>query len=168
MKKIAIPFVLLSLLAAVPAMADGSKSEKPAAPASEVVPLGPAHEGLCREAIRLQEKRITDLRAAIDYDKRVEKELLEGARVRDEDARIKEEHAKQWREHAAKAEGERKRAFETFATWLDAEARTDREFARERRNAAGIIARGWAQAAEAIRGHEQHLANLRRHCGGPS
>ena len=62
MKKIAIPFVLLSLLAAVPAMADGSKSEKPAAPASEVVPLGPAHEGLCREAIR-RDRPLLDLLA---------------------------------------------------------------------------------------------------------
>jgi hypothetical protein len=165
MKKIAIPVLLLSLLVAGSAFADGKSTTTPQQ-GSEVVPLGPAYEGLCREAIRLQEKRITDLRAAIEYDKKVERELLEGARIREEDARIKEDHARQWRQHANNVQGERRNAFNTFANWLEAEARTDREFARERRNAAGIIARGWARAAEAIRGHERHLAELRQHCAG--
>lgn len=43
-------------------------------------------------------------------------------------------------------------------------ARTDRNFASERRQAAGIIGKGWREAFEAIKGHERFLADLKTHC----
>ena len=161
MKKLVLPFLLVTLFAA-PAFA-GEEPKTPSLQSDDVVQLGPDHERLCREAESLQENRIRDLRAAIEYDKKIESELLNGAKVRDADATIKEGHAKQWREHAAK--NERKRAaFTAFATWLETEARTDRNFATERRQAAGIIGKGWREAAGAIQGHERFLADLKTHC----
>lgn len=160
MKKIVLPFVLLSLLAAVPAYADDNQVMPP-----EAIPLANEHEKLCREAISLQERRITDLKAAVEYDKRVEKELIEGARIRETDATQKDEHAKRFREAADRvSDAGKKRAFSAFATWLESEARTDRDFARERREAARVIGKGWAQALEAIRGHEKYLGELRTSC----
>jgi hypothetical protein len=161
MKKIALPLVLLSLLAVAPAYADDSKIVAP----DEAIPLAGENEKLCREAISLQERRITDLKAAVEYDKKVERELHEGARVREADATAKEEHAKRFREAADKAsDANKKRTFSAFATWLESEARTDRDFARERREAAKTIGKGWAQALEAIRGHEKYLGELRTSC----
>lgn len=162
MNKLALPLVLVSMMFAAPAFA-GDEPKAPPVQGADAIALG-AHDGLCREAEHLQESRIRDLRAAIEYDKKVEGELIAGAKVRDADAARKDEHAKQWREHAGKNEHKRA-AFIAFATWLEAEARTDRKFATERREAATIIARGWREAAQGIAGHERHLADLKTHCG---
>lgn len=161
MKKLVLPFLFATLLAA-PAFA-GEEPKAPSLQNDDVIQLGPDHERLCREAESLQENRIRDLKAAVEYDRKVEADLLNGAKVRDADAATKEAHAKQWREFAAK--NERKRAaFTAFATWLETEARTDRNFATERRQAAGIIGKGWREANSAIAGHERFLADLKTHC----
>src|SRR5579871_2106416 len=111
MKKIVVPFVIAALsLAAIPAMADPT----PTTP-SDVVALGPAHEQICRDAIALQEQRVRDLRAAIEYDKGVEAKLLEGVKAREDDAARKTEWAQKWRDAAGRADGERRRnAFNRF------------------------------------------------------
>src|SRR5262249_45243743 len=133
----------------------------PAQP-SEAIPLAAEHDRLCTEAINLQQNRIRDLKAAVEYDKKVERDLLEGAKVREADAALKEEHAKKWHEAADRhSNPERKRAFHAFASWLEGEARTDRRFAQERRDAARIIGKGWGEADGAIRGHEAKLTELR-------
>jgi hypothetical protein len=165
MKKLGLSLVVVSMMFAAPAFAETPIA--PAAQGSEAIPLDDdhGHDRLCGEAKQLQESRIRDLRAAVEYDKKIERELLEGAAVRDKDAAIKEKHAKEWREHASRTSSERrKRAFNEFASWLDSEARSDRRFAGERRDAARIIGKGWAEAVEAIKGHEKFLANLREHC----
>jgi hypothetical protein len=164
MKKLGLSLVVVSMMFAAPAFA-----ETPIAPAqgSEAIPLDDdhGHDRLCGEAKQLQESRIRDLRAAVEYDKRVERELLEGIVARERDAAIKEKHAKEWREHGSKTSSERrKRAFNEFASWLDGEAANDRKFANERREAARIIRKGWNEAEAAIKGHEKFLANLREHC----
>ena len=164
MKKLALPLLAISMMFAAPAFADESKTAPPVQ-GVDAIPLGEGHERLCSEAKQLQENRIRDLRNAIGFDKDTETKLLEGARVRDADAAIKDRHAKEWREHAGRAGNEGKRnAFNAFATWLETEAATDRRFAGERRQAAGIIAKGWREAEAAIRGHEKFLADLRAHC----
>jgi hypothetical protein len=162
MKKLGLLVSIVTMMFAAPAFA-GEEPKAPAPQNDEVVQLGPDHERLCREAESLQENRIRDLRAAIEYDKKVEADLLNGAKVREADAAIKEGHAKQWRDHAARNEKKRN-AFLAFATWLETEARTDRNFASERRQAAGIIGKGWREAAGAIQGHERFLADLKTHC----
>lgn len=162
MKKLGLPLLFVSMLFAAPAFA-GEEPKAPSLQNDDVIQLGPDHERLCREAESLQENRIRDLRAAVEYDKKIESELLNGAKVRDADATIKEGHAKQWRDHAAKNEKKRA-AFNAFATWLETEARTDRNFATERRQAAGIIGKGWREAFSAIQGHERFLADLKTHC----
>ena len=165
MKKLALPLLALSMLFAAPAFADGPSPTAPPVQGSDAIPLGEGHERLCNEAKSLQESRIRDLRAAIEFDKETERKLLEGAKVRDADAAIKDRHAKEWREHAGRTENQgKKNAFNAFATWLETEANTDRRFAGERRQAAGIIGKGWREAAEAIRGHEKFLADLREKC----
>lgn len=159
MKKIVAPFVLATLFAAVPVLADDTVT--PAQP-SEVIPLGPEHDRLCTEAISLQERRIRDLKAAVEYDKKLERDLIEGAKTREADAAVKEEHAKKWHEAAERhPQAERKRSFHAFASWLEGEARTDRKFAQERREAARVIGKGWSEAEGAIRGHEAKLNELR-------
>lgn len=164
MKKLALPLLVVSMLFAAPAVAEGP-SATPPVQGGEAIPLGEGHERLCGEAKQLQESRIRDLRAAIEFDKDTERKLLEGVRVREADAAIKDRHAKEWREHAGRASNEgRRNAFNSFATWLETEANTDRRFAKERREAAVIIARGWREAESAIRGHEKFLADLRSHC----
>ena len=164
MKKLLLPLFAATLMFAGPAFADEPTSTLPA-PGSEIIPLGPEHERLCNEAKGQQESRIRDLRAAIEFDKDTERKLLDGARVRDADAAIKDGHAKQWREHAAKASDAQKRnAFTSFAVWLETEARTDRKFATERREAAAIVNRGRTEAASAIGGHERFLNDLKTHC----
>jgi hypothetical protein len=166
MKKLGLPLLFVSMLFAAPAFAgeEPKAAPSPSLQSDDVIQLGPDHERLCREAESLQENRIRDLRAAIEYDKKIESELLNGAKVRDADATIKEGHAKQWRDHASKNEKKRA-AFNAFASWLETEARTDRNFATERRQAAGIIGKGWREAFEAIKGHERFLADLKTHCG---
>jgi hypothetical protein len=162
MKKLGLSLVVVSMMFAAPALAE---TPAPAVQGSEVIPLGPEHERLCNEAKALQETRIRDLRAAVEYDKKVERELIEGSNVRERDAAVKERHAKEWREHAGRASDERKkRAFNEFANWLEGEARTDRNFAKERREAARIINKGWTEAFNAIQGHEKFLRDLREHC----
>jgi hypothetical protein len=164
MKKLGLPLLFVAMLFAAPAFA--GEEPRPAPPSlqnDDVIQLGPDHERLCREAESLQENRIRDLRAAIEYDKKIESDLLNGAKVRDADAATKESHAKQWREHASRNEKKRA-AFNAFATWLETEARTDRNFATERRQAAGIIGKGWREAASAIQGHERFLADIKTHC----
>ncbi len=162
MKKLALPLMLVSMIFAAPAFA-GEEPKAPAVQSDEALPLAGDHDHLCREAASLQENRIRDLRTAIDYDKKVELELISGAKIRDADATRKEEHAKQWRDHASRNEKKRA-AFNTFAAWLDGEAKTDRKFATERREAAAIIGKGWREAASAIAGHERFLADLKTHC----
>jgi hypothetical protein len=166
MKKLGLPLVFVSMLFAVPAFADGSTQSKPT-DGSAAVPLGYEYDRICNEAQKMQETRIRDLRAAIEYDKETERKLIEGAHVRESDADSKDNHARQWREHAGRVTDERKRAaFNNFATWLESEAKSDRRFARERREAAGIIGKGWREAQSAIAGHERYLADLRAQCGG--
>jgi hypothetical protein len=162
MKKLALPLLALSMMFAAPAFADEVKTAPPIQ-GVDAIPLGEGHERLCNEAKQLQENRIRDLRAAIGFDKETESKLLEGARVRDADAAVKERHAKEWREHAGR-NSQKANAFNAFATWLESEAATDRRFANERRNAAGIIGKGWREAENAIRGHEKFLADLRSNC----
>ncbi len=164
MKKLALPLVVVSMLFVAPAFADETSPTQVPAQGTEGIALN-EHDALCREAMTLQERRIRDLRAAIEWDKKTEKELLEHARIRDDEAKSKDEHAKRWRAVAEHADPRRKAAFNTFAGWLEAEARTDRDFARERRNAAAIIAKGWGQAAQAISNHERQLAELKSACG---
>ena len=126
-----------------------------------------AEEDVCKEAIKLQENRISDLKSAVSYDKKVEKELLDGAAVREKDADVKDEHAKKFKAAADKqSDDKKKKAFTEFAGWLEGEAKTDRMFAKERKNAAGIIGKGWAQAESAIEGHKKFLSTLRDRCGG--
>jgi hypothetical protein len=163
MKKLALPLMLVSMVFAAPAFA-GEEPKAPPVQGADAISLG-GHEGLCREAQEQQVNRIRDLRAAIEYDKKVEGELIAGAKVRDADAARKEEHAKKWREHAASNERKRE-AFNKFAAWLEGEARTDRKFASERREAAAVIARGWREAHNAIEGHERFLGELKTHCSG--
>ncbi len=162
MKKLALPLVLVSLMFAAPAFS-GEEPKAPPIQSDDAISLAGDHDRLCREAEGLQEGRIRDLKAAVEYDKKVEGELLAGAKVRDADAARKEDHAKQWRDHASRNEKKRA-AFNAFAAWLDGEARTDRKFATERREAAGIIGKGWREAASAIAGHERFLADLKTHC----
>ena len=121
---------------------------------------------ICKDAIKLQENRIADLSSAISYDKKVEKELLDGAAVREKDADAKDEHAKKFKAAADKmTDPKKKQAFLEFASWLEGEAKTDRMFAKERKAAAAIIGKGWAQAESAIEGHKKFLGKLRERCG---
>lgn len=129
-------------------------------------PAFAADDDVCKEAVKLQENRITDLTSAVAYDKRVERELLDGANARDKDADAKDEHAKKFRAAADKQKDDKKKtAFGEFAGWLESEAKTDRMFAKERKAAAAIIGKGWAQAESAIEGHKKFLAKLRERCG---
>lgn len=66
--------------------------------------------------------------------------------------------------HVRDGRRQRLRSVPLFATWLETEARTDRNFATERRQAAGIIGKGWREANSAISGHERFLADLKTHC----
>jgi len=163
MKKFALPLLAISMLFAAPAFADPT----PVTPmqGEGATQNGPEYERLCNEAKTLQENRIRDLRSAIEFDKETERKLLEGASVRERDAEVKLRHAKEWRDHAGRSEnGGKRNAFNAFATWLESEAATDRRFAGERRNAAGIIGKGWREAFEDIKGHEKFLADLRSNC----
>ena len=85
MKKLGLLVSIVTMMFAAPAFA--GEEPRPVAPPSlqndDVVQLGPDHERLCREAESLQENRIRDLRAAIEYDKKVEADLLNGAKVRE-------------------------------------------------------------------------------------
>jgi hypothetical protein len=121
---------------------------------------------VCKDAVKLQENRIADLTSAVSYDKRVEKELLDGATAREKDADAKDEHAKKFRAAADKQKDDKKKsAFIEFAGWLESEAKTDRMFAKERKAAAAILGKGWAQAESAIEGHRKFLAKVKERCG---
>lgn len=109
-----------------PQIARRTPDDTKVAPTDRAIPLATEHEKLCREAIALQEKRISDLRAAVEFDKNLERQLIEGARLREGDAKLKDDHARRWRA------------------------------------AADDVTE--AQAAEAIRGHEKYLADLRSAC----
>lgn len=53
---------------------------------------------------------------------------------------------------------------ETSRSWLEGEAKTDRAFATERRQAAAVIGKGWREAAQAIASHERFLGDLKTNC----
>jgi hypothetical protein len=165
MKKIAFAVGVALLGLSSVAFADETKVAQ--VQGSDAVKLDEGYDGICREAIHLQEQRIRDLRAAVEFDREVERKLEAGVVTREHDAQSKEEHARKFREWAEKTKREEKReAFRRFASWLETEARTDREFARERREAIRVINRGWTQANNAIAGHESKLAEIKSNCGG--
>lgn len=162
MKKLALVVGLAVMAFAPVALAD----QKPQVQGGDAVQLSD-WDGICREAIHLQETRIRDLKAGIDFDRDVERKLLDGISAREADAGRKEDHARKWRELANRVSDQGKKdAFNKFAQWLETEARTDRDFARERREALRVINRQWNQAQAAIAGHERQLADLRSFCGG--
>jgi hypothetical protein len=165
MKKIAIAVGVSLLALAGTVSADESKMNVPMQ-GNDAVAQGYEWDATCREGIQLQEQRIRDLRASIDFDKDVEQKLIAGVVARERDAGVKEEHARRWREHANHSQDQGKKdAFGKFASWLETEARTDRAFASERREALRVINRQWNQAANAIAGHERQLADMRSFCG---
>jgi hypothetical protein len=164
MKKLALAVGIALLGLSSVAFADESRGAP--VQGKDAIKLDEGWDGVCREAIHLQEQRIRDLRAAIEFDKDVERKLEAGVVTREHDADKKEEHARKFREWAGKTQRPGKAdAFNKFAQWLETEARTDREFARERREAIRVINRGWTQAANAIAGHEAKLTELRSNCG---
>ena len=152
------------MMFACPALAEETA---PAAPAdgSTIIPMGPEHERLCNDAKAMQANRIRDLKSSVDYDRDTERKLLDGAIARENDANAKEANAKLWRDAAGRqTDTRRQNAFNNFAVWLENEAKTDRRFAGERRNAAGQIGKGWREAQAAIAGHEKFLADLNANC----
>ena len=105
--------------------------------------------------------------AAIAADKDVEAKLVAGADLREKAATAKEEQAKKLHAASEKLLDMKKKAvFRDLALELEGQARADRGFAKERRDAADVVHKMGSAAEASLDKVKKSLSSLRERCGG--
>jgi type I site-specific restriction endonuclease len=117
---------------------------------------------ILREAIAIQVQRVVDLKAVVNTDNKLMKDVLPYITTREAAAAKMEKAARAMRDAAGYTEGDDKRVLESFAGEMQAFARSDHEMANARREVIKTLETQRARAEEAIRTHSTNIAALRK------